>query len=470
MRHSATTTWDATKDRLRVLNPATRAPRVTRPEQREPSAAMFAGIRRRLTLWYTLALLGIWVLCGALLYAGTREALLGTANANLTAGASQVAQDWASDWQSRPGTPCHPQYSSTPYVACYSQEGVTGGQISGPASVVRAFLDPRLAEQALNSSSGTASDTIDGGNGLGAIERYAVVVQDPSGHGVIGIVQVGVPIGGDLQALDTLLELLFVFGAVALIAAWLGGLWLSRRALEPARLSFARQQSFIADAAHELRTPLTLMRADAEVLLRGRERLDPEDAALLDDIVTESAHMGRLTTNMLTLARLDAGTLHVEREVVDLSEVAQGAGRRVRAFAAELDISVEAKSSGPALVVGDRALLEQAALILLDNAIKYNRAGGSVVVEAEPAGTQVRLVVRDTGPGIAPEHLSHLGERFYRVDKARSREAGGAGLGLSIARSTAVELGGRFEITSVPGAGTTAMLILPAASAASPPS
>ena len=117
--------------------------------------------------------------------------------------------------------------------------------------------------------------------------------------------------------------------------------------LAPTRLAFSRQQSFIADASHELRTPLTLMRADAEVLLAGRERMDPDDVALLEDIVTEAGHMGVLANNMLTLARLDAGEFRLEREVVDLVEVATRAAHRAHAFAQEKQVTLEVEPGGP---------------------------------------------------------------------------------------------------------------------------
>jgi len=117
----------------------------------------------------------------------------------------------------------------------------------------------------------------------------------------------------------------------------------------------------------------------------------------------------------------------------------------------------------PLLVIGDRMLLEQVALILVDNAIKYNHPDGQVILRTSSDGTKAVLEVCDTGIGIAQEHLPHLGERFYRVDKARSREGGGAGLGLSIARSVASAHGGTLSLSSTPGAGTTARLSVPAA-------
>jgi signal transduction histidine kinase len=248
-----------------------------------------------------------------------------------------------------------------------------------------------------------------------------------------------------------------------LLGAGLGGLFLADRALVPARLAWTNQQRFIGDAAHELRTPLTLLRADAEVLLRSRERLASEDAELLEDIVTESNHMSTLATNMLTLARLDNHSSHRELEVVNLTDVALAGVKRVQALADQSEIALQVDPNDTVLVIGDPTLLEQAVLVLLDNAIKYNRHGGRVTAGTAVKDTYALLEVSDTGIGIAAEHLPHLGERFYRVDKARSREAGGTGLGLSIARSIALAHGGTLTLKSIPDQGTTVTVKLPLA-------
>src|SRR5205814_340811 len=136
--------------------------------------------------------------------------------------------------------------------------------------------------------------------------RTWVAVPDPKGHGKLGTVEVAALVNNQVNALNTLLLLLVIIGIVTLGFASFGGMWLADRALGPARLAFKRQQDFIADASHELRTPLALLRADAEILLRGRERssLATEDVELLEDIVSETAHMSTLANTMLTLARL----------------------------------------------------------------------------------------------------------------------------------------------------------------------
>jgi signal transduction histidine kinase len=324
------------------------------------------------------------------------------------------------------------------------------------------LLSNNLAKMALQTGR-PVSDIVDGGGTNGLIYRYALPVPNPVGNGNAGVVMIGESIQNQVNALSLLLTLMLIVGGLALIGAGLGGLLLANRALAPARLAWARQQRFIADAAHELRTPLTLLRADAEVLLRSRERLAPEDAMLLEDIVTEASHMGNLSSNLLTLARLDNKSSHREHEVVNLADVASAGVRRIQALADQAEISMQIESSDTTVVIGDPMLLEQAVLALLDNAIKYNRRGGHVLVRTSVKQEQALLEVSDTGIGIAAEHLPYLGERFYRVDKARSREAGGTGLGLSIARSIAVAHGGALTLTSVPEQGTTVMMRLPLA-------
>jgi signal transduction histidine kinase len=334
-------------------------------------------------------------------------------------------------------------------------------QNNSTAQLPSAFLSNTVAKRALQM--GWADDTVNVGGMVGHIYRYALAVPNLSGNGYIGVVVIGVPIQAQEDALSLILILLLSIGGLTLIGAGLGGLFLADRALEPARLAWANQQRFIGDAAHELRTPLTLLRADAEVLLRSSEHLESEDAELLEDIVSETNHMSTLATNMLTLARLDNNSSHREHEVVNLADLALAGVRRVQALADQSGISLQVESNNTVLVIGDSILLEQAVLVLLDNAIKYNHHDGRVTVRTAVKDKRALLEVTDTGIGIAAEHLPHLGERFYRVDKSRSREAGGTGLGLSIARSIAEVHNGTLTLTSIPDQGTTVTIQLPLA-------
>jgi signal transduction histidine kinase len=437
-----------------------------------PEAALFHGLRIRLTLWYCLVLGLALVLFCVILYFGVQYFLLTPVEDDATAHAYAHVGQWLRISPDRACSQYGPQGGLGPpppsqgifmseLVACYDQNGSLK-QNANTEDYPSAFLNNNLAKMALRKGQ-PVSDTVDGGGTNGQIYRFALTVPNPAGNGNVGVVMIGESIQNQENALSLLLTLMLIVGGVALIGAGLGGLFLANRALEPARLAWARQQRFIADAAHELRTPLTLLRADAEVLLRSREQLVPEDAMLLEDIVAEASHMGRLSSNLLTLARLDNRSAHQEQEVVNLTDVASAAVRRIQALADQAEISLQVESSDIAVVIGDPMLLEQAVLALLDNAIKYNRRGGHVLVQTSAKQEQALIEVSDTGIGIAAEHLPHLGERFYRVDKARSREAGGTGLGLSIARSIASAHGGTLTLTSVPEQGTTVMMRLPLA-------
>jgi signal transduction histidine kinase len=442
---------------------------------KEPGAALFQGLRIRLTLWYCGVLGTALVLFSVALYLSVQHFLLAPVGAD----AAVHAYGRVGEWLRR--DPVHacslpPNRFAPPagfgqegpmpeMVACFDQNGSLL-PYGNTAQYPPAFLNNSVAKAALQM--GRASDIVEGGGNVGPIYRFALAVPSPTDKGYAGVVLIGESIQAQESALSLLLTLLLVVGGVALLGAGLGGLFLADRALAPARLAWAHQQRFIADASHELRTPLTLLRADAEVLLRSREHLAVEDAALLEDIVAEANHMARLSNNMLTLARLDQLPSHREYEVVNLADVAREGARRIQALAEQMDISIQVESNNTVLVIGDPTLLEQAVLALLDNAIKYNRQGGQVTVQTEKKQGQAILEVCDTGIGIAGEHLPHLGERFYRVDKARSRQAGGTGLGLSIARGIAMAHGGTLTLTSIPDQGTTVTLTLPLAHTTGP--
>jgi signal transduction histidine kinase len=165
---------------------------------------------------------------------------------------------------------------------------------------------------------------------------------------------------------------------------------------------------------------------------------------------------------LLALSREEVGTPGQACEPVNLAELLNAVVETMRPLAEVKRLVLHAECSGAACVHGDAARLRQVFYNLLDNAIKYTPEGGRVEVGLRREGRAVVVIVRDTGIGIPPEHIPHIFERFYRVDKARSREQGGTGLGLSIARSILAAHGGRIELTSTPGQGTTCTVTLTA--------
>jgi len=229
-------------------------------------------------------------------------------------------------------------------------------------------------------------------------------------------------------------------------------------------VSFDRQRRFIADASHELRTPVAILCGETEVALAKKERNEQEYRETLRILADESKRLKRIVEDLFTLARADAGQYPLSYNDFYLDELASECTKNVRTLAAARRISVSFESSGEALIRADEALLRRLLLNLLDNAIKYTPAGGSVAVGCEDHEDSYYLSVQDSGPGIPAELQPRIFERFFRADKARSRsesDGGGAGLGLSIGSWIASAHGGKLELTRSTAEGSIFTAIVP---------
>lgn len=223
--------------------------------------------------------------------------------------------------------------------------------------------------------------------------------------------------------------------------------------------AFATQRRFVADASHELRTPLAVLQGRSEILLLNPTQ-DAETHAGLSMLRDEAVRMGRLVNNLLLVARGD------EQHVVDLRPVELDlllleVTQHARTLTAGTRVEVTLRQEDRAEVLGDVDLLKQALLNLVDNAIAYMPAEGTLALSLSVSDGSAFVAVRDTGPGIAAIHLPHLFERFYRVDPARSRRSGGAGLGLSIVQWIVEAHGGHVTVESQVGHGTVFTIVLP---------
>lgn len=228
--------------------------------------------------------------------------------------------------------------------------------------------------------------------------------------------------------------------------------------------SHLTQQRFTADASHELRTPLTVLRGEIEVALRKPRTADEYRDVLVSN-KEEIERLSRLTENMLALAHVDVGDAITQRELVNVSEVCSTVINRLQNLAAERQMIIqhEETTTEPLSVNGDRVALERVMFNLVENAVRYSPTGENVTVRVSKTTPWIEIQIIDTGGGIAPEHLPHLFERFYRVDKARSRTHGGSGLGLSIVKALVEAHGGSVSVSSEVGHGSTFTVRLPAA-------
>jgi signal transduction histidine kinase len=225
--------------------------------------------------------------------------------------------------------------------------------------------------------------------------------------------------------------------------------------------AFERIAQFTADASHELRTPVAFIRTTADVLLR-RPRNDDEWRDGVREIQSESARMTELLDNLLTLARADAGSERCVLEPVDLNDLVAEACRAPAALAQLKGLTFAAPKSAPTIEVrGDALLLLRLFVILLDNAVKYTSTGGQIVVAVEAGVDAAVVVIRDTGIGMSEEDVPKIFDRFYRSDKARSRDSGGSGLGLAIARWIVDVHRGSIVVQSRLGAGSEFRVTLP---------
>ncbi len=268
------------------------------------------------------------------------------------------------------------------------------------------------------------------------------------------------------QELSALRSVLLFTAVGGLILTGFGGFILTGRTLAPIRSALQRQREFAADASHELRTPLAVIRANIEVALRGDA---PDRDVLLQDSISEVDHMSRLVDDLLTIARIDSGTITVLDEPVDLGAVSGEAVRGMEKIASSTGRSLRFQAGDAVIVRGDPSRLRQLTTILVDNALRYNQKGGSVDVAVSRERDRAVLTVRDSGIGIPKEALPRVFERFYRADHTRSARVTGTGLGLPIARWIVEAHHGRLRIDSTVGQGTTIEIAFPSAPAAPAP-
>lgn len=223
------------------------------------------------------------------------------------------------------------------------------------------------------------------------------------------------------------------------------------------------RRRFFADISHELRTPLTVIRGESEIALRGGEKSGEEYQTSLRRVLDQASHLGRLVDDLLFIARADGGAVRLEQQTVNLASLLRGVCRDGNVLGRETQVEVELREHvADSSLVGDPSKLRQLFLILIDNAVRYSRNGGSVTVDlsASPRGLAVRIA--DQGVGIPPEELDTIFERFHRGANAPSQNGDGSGLGLPLAKAIVQAHGGRLEITSRLDNGTEVTTILPA--------
>lgn len=239
-------------------------------------------------------------------------------------------------------------------------------------------------------------------------------------------------------------------GGVSLFA----GFFLADRALIPIKKSWNKQQQFVADASHELRTPLSVAQSQLELLFRHPDHTIEQESERIYSVLMEVKRMIKLVSQLLTFARSDSNQLELELNQFYFDELITSTIQQMKPLAATKQITLEALAETDIRFYGDRERIQQLLIILLDNAIKFTPEDGSVKVSCTETRNNVTLVVEDTGLGIPAGDLPFIFDRFYRGDKARTRNGGGTGLGLAIAKWIVHAHRGEIRAESIPATGT----------------
>jgi heavy metal sensor kinase len=305
------------------------------------------------------------------------------------------------------------------------------------------------------------------------------------------LVELGVSFASMDEGLNRLLDLLALLLPIFIVCAAGGGYWLVSRALRPVdqlsqtaeqmslqnltwrlpvtpsgdaleRLSISlnnmlgrlrdsvqASRRFLADASHELRTPLTVIKGELQELTHAPRLSQSDVRERVGSVLEEVARLEHLVSGLLVLSRLDAGETQSEWVEVDLAELALNTAEHMRLIAEDRGIDIDLSGLRKAVIRGDRARLKQIVVNLLDNAIRFTPRGGGVALRTAADTSGSVLEVTDTGIGIPAASIAHVFDRFYRVDEARSREDGGAGLGLSIVKSICTAHGAEIDVESL---------------------
>jgi signal transduction histidine kinase len=399
---------------------------------------MFRSLRFRMAASHALVLAVILVVLG-----GIGQALLAR---SLDHGVTSSLRDAAAqevDHLRETGTPQQPQDSEIPSRSAI-RVGVflPGAQGSGNRDSLPSWLAPHHSEVVDVTARGERVRLVT----LPAIKDGRLLATVVAGRSLL-----------PEQSLIHRVRLLLLFGGLAAVAAsLLAGWWLAGRAVHPVRRAYEAQASFAADASHELRTPLTYLRQAVEVMAE-------RDPALGAEALSEIDYLSGVTQRLLLLARADRRVLELERKPTDLGELCRSAARRAgEVHGVRLDVgSAEGSRNGSLRAMADPVAAEAALDAVLENVAVHG--GGAAKVEWFEDGDRVVVQVADQGPGIPPELADSAFERFTRADPSRTRDSGGAGLGLPLARSLIQAQAGSISLGPTPGGGLTVTISLPEA-------
>ena len=258
-----------------------------------------------------------------------------------------------------------------------------------------------------------------------------------------------------------LFKTLILIGFISLIILLLISIYLTNKSIIPIKETFEKQKQFIADASHELKTPLAIIKTNTSLILSHPDNTIKSQSKWINYINSQTDRMSELISEMLSLAKMDTAENQLPLSPINVSKVIESMILMFDAVIYENNIELETNISKNLFINGDKESLKKLFSIIMDNAIKYTDKNGNITVSLFPEKNKVKMIIRNTGEGIAPENLERIFERFYRVDSSRDRETGGYGLGLSIASSIVKQHKGKIYAKSKVGEFTSFIIEIP---------
>lgn len=421
---------------------------------------MFKKMRRRLTLFYTVVMATFFILLVLATHMSMEWSVTSEQEREVLLFAEEEAYEHAILFQHREVFEGKGDYKNrTGRMYFYALN--TEGQIVNAARPAPE-VEHVILEKIENWDVGIGEVTLLAHDGGSKLMMAAMPIVTARGDR-LGTVYVGRDITAIYHGLKKSTMLLAVFSALALILATLVGYIMAGRAIVPLREAYEQQRQFAADASHELRTPLSVVMSSIDVLLSERKDTTPFIRQVIDDMKDEIRRMAKLVGDLLIIARGDHPNQQIAKESFNLTFVVDQVLRKMQPLAEQKRIALTFADRAAVEVNADLERVEQLILILVDNAVKYTPENGSVTVQLErdPEAGKVKIIVSDTGIGIPVSDQPHIFDRFYRVDKARSRQSGGSGLGLAIAKGIVNRHRGEIAVKSAVGSGAAFIVVLP---------